>query len=68
MNDFIDTQLIADFLYKMAADMDFNDYQDQKENIVNDLENTLYKLRCMAYYNDDIKQLLNILNDIANYN
>lgn len=42
------TQEIAENLYELSKDMDYMDYEEEKENIVNDLENALYYIKTIA--------------------
>lgn len=46
---------IASRLYELAKDMDYMDYEDEKEQVLNDLENALYYLKaiCENEYNDE---------------
>lgn len=46
-------QEIAERLYELAKDMDCMDYEDEKEEILTDLENALYNLKtiCENKYN-----------------
>lgn len=46
-------QEIAEALYEQAKDMDYMDYEDEKEEVLSDLENALYDLKaiCENKYN-----------------
>ena len=46
-------QEIAEALYEQAKDMDYMDYEDEKEQVLADLENALYDLKaiCENEYN-----------------
>jgi len=46
-------QEIAEKLYNLQLDMDWMDYEEEKEQIVNDLENAIYYLKsvCENEYN-----------------
>lgn len=41
-------QEIAEKLYNLAKDMDFSDYEEEKEQIITKLENALYHLKTVA--------------------
>ena len=41
-------QEIAEALYEQAKDMDYMDYEDEKELILADLENALYHLKTVC--------------------
>lgn len=41
-------QEIAETLYEQAKDMDYMDYEDEKELVLADLENALYHLKAIA--------------------
>ena len=41
-------QEIAENLYNATTDMDWMDYEDEKELILNDLENALYYLKTIC--------------------
>lgn len=43
-----DNREIAEILFENAKDMDFADYEDDKEQIINDLENAIYYLKTIA--------------------
>ena len=58
MNDYImekSPQEIALALYENIKDMDYMDYEDEKESVLNDFENALYYLKAVASneYNAD---------------
>lgn len=46
---------IAENLYESAKDMDYMDYEEEKEQIISDLENALYYLKaiCENEYNKE---------------
>lgn len=48
-------QEIANKLYELSKDMDWMDYEEEKEKILQDLENALYYLKaiCENEYNFD---------------
>ena len=51
MNDYIiekSPQEIALALYENIKDMDYMDYEEEKESVLNDLENALYYLKAVA--------------------
>lgn len=51
MNDYIlekSPAEIAARLYELSKDMDFMDYEDEKEQILSDLENALYYLKAVS--------------------
>lgn len=51
MNDFIiekSEQEIALTLYELSKDLDYMDYEDEKEQILSDIENALYYLHTIA--------------------
>ena len=41
-------QEIAEALYEQAKDMDYIDYEDEKELVLADLENALYDLKAIC--------------------
>lgn len=41
-------QEIAEALYEQAKDMDYIDYEDEKELVITDLENALYDLKAIC--------------------
>jgi len=41
-------QEIAEALYEQAKDMDYMDYEDEKELVIADLENALYDLKAIC--------------------
>ena len=41
-------QEIAEKLYELSKDMDYMDYEDEKEQVIADLENALYWLKGTA--------------------
>lgn len=41
-------QEIAERLYELAKDMDYMDYEDEKEQEMADIENALYYLKAIA--------------------
>ena len=58
MNDYIiekSPQEIALALYEHIKDMDYMDYEDEKESVLSDFENALYYLKAIAEnkYNAD---------------
>lgn len=44
----MDTQEIAQKLYDMSKDMDFGDYEENKEKEIKELEETIYYLKTIA--------------------
>lgn len=60
-------QEIAEALYEQAKDMDYMDYEDEKELVLADLENALYDLKaiCENEHNKDyFRTLYRILERI----
>jgi uncharacterized protein YpuA (DUF1002 family) len=58
---------IADTLYELSKDMDYMDYEDEKEQVKSDIENTLYYLKAIAqneYNADYFRTFWNILQKI----
>lgn len=54
-------------LYELQKDMDWMDYEEEKEQILNDLENALYYLKaiCENPYNYDyFRTFYNVLQNI----
>lgn len=53
-------QEIAEALYEQAKDMDYMDYEDEKEEVLADLENALYNLKaiCENEYNKNCYRTL----------
>lgn len=61
------TQEIARKLYELSKDMDYMDYEEEKEQILNDLENVLYHIKLIAkneYNQDYFRTFYNILQRI----
>lgn len=44
----MDTQEIAQKLYDMSKDMDFGDYEENKEKEIKEIEETIYYLKTIA--------------------
>ena len=60
-------QEIANNLYELQKDMDWMDYEEEKEEILQDLENALYYLKALCenpYNNDYFKTFYKILENI----
>lgn len=60
-------QEIAQKLYELSKDMDFMDYEDEKELVLADLENALYYLKAICeneYNNNYFRTLYKILERI----
>lgn len=58
---------IANKLFELAKDMDFADYEEDKEKILSDLENALYYLKAVAenpYNAEYFRTLYRILENI----
>lgn len=58
---------IAEKLYELSKDMDFMDYEEEKEQILTDLENALYYLQALSeneYNKDYFRTFYNILQSI----
>ena len=58
---------IANKLFELAKDMDFQDYEEEKKQILSDLENALYYLKAVAenpYNNEYFRTLYRILENI----
>ena len=55
MNNYKNCEEIAARLYELCEDMDFMDYEDTKEQTINELTEALYQLKAMAQneYNAD---------------
>ena len=61
------TQEIACKLYELAMDMDYMDYEDEKEKIIAKIEEAIYNIKTIAKneYNKDYWRILyNILERI----
>lgn len=59
-----DNREIAEILFENAKDMDFADYEDDKEQIINDLENAIYYLETIAkneYNQEYFRTFYNVL-------
>lgn len=59
-----DNREIAEILFENAKDMDFADYEDDKEQIINDLENAIYYLKTIAkneYNQEYFRTFYNVL-------
>ena len=62
-----DEQEIANRLYELAKDMDYMDYEDEKEQVIAELENAIYFLKATAqnqYNKNYFRVLYNILQRI----
>lgn len=58
---------IANKLFELAKDMDFQDYEEEKKQILSDLENALYYLKAVAenpYNNECFRTFYRILENI----
>lgn len=58
---------IANKLFELAKDMDFQDYEEEKKQILSDLENALYYLKAIAenpYNNEYFRTFYRILENI----
>lgn len=58
---------IANKLYELAKDMDFADYEEEKEKILNDLINAIYYVKTICenpYNNDFFRTFYRILENI----
>ena len=44
----IDTFEIANKLYELAKDMDYMDYEEEKEQIINEIEQGIYYIKTIA--------------------
>lgn len=54
-------------LYELQKDMDWMDYEEDKEKILNDLENALYYLKALCenpYNNDYFRTFYNVLENL----
>lgn len=61
----IDTQEIAEKIYSKCSDMDLQDYAEEKEKEIAEIENALYHIKCYAQneYNQEYwRTLLNALD------
>lgn len=61
------TREIARKLYELSKDMDYMDYEEEKENIINELENALYYIKTIAqneYNQEYFRTFYNILQRI----
>ena len=59
---------IAERLYELAKDMDYMDYEEEKEQILADLEDALYDLLTIAqneYNKDCYRTMYNILERLV---
>jgi hypothetical protein len=64
MEDIKSIEEVATILYNNAMDMDYMDYEDTKEEDLNDLQEALYYLKACAqneYNSDYFRTLWNIL-------
>ena len=62
-----DTMEIANKLYELAKDMDYMDYEDEKEQIINEIEAGVYYIKTVAsneYNADYFRTFYNILQAI----
>lgn len=62
-----DTMEIAEKLFELSKDMDFLDYEEEKNEILNKLENAIYNIKAIAknkYNNEYWRVLYNILQKI----
>ena len=62
-----DTMEIAHKLYELAKDMDYMDYEDEKEQILNEIEAGVYYIKTVAsneYNADYFRTFYNILQAI----
>ena len=58
---------VANKLYELAKDMDYMDYEDEKEQEIADIENALYYLKALAqneYNADYFRTFWNLLQRI----
>lgn len=58
---------IAEKLYELAKDMDYMDYEEEKEQIKADIENAIYYIKALAeneYNSDYFRTFYNILQRI----
>lgn len=51
-------------IYEASKDMDWADYEDQKEQGINDLALALFKVKAYASYNEEFAVLFEALNRI----
>lgn len=61
------TQEIAENLYELSKDMDYMDYEEEKESVINELENALYHIKTIAqneHNQEYFRTLYNILQRI----
>lgn len=61
----IDIYEIAQKLYSMASDMDAADYEETKNETIEDLEEVLITLKCIAYTRNHYKTFLQCLETIT---
>lgn len=62
-----DTMEIANKLYELVKDMDFMDYEDEKEQILNEIEQGVYYMKTIAsneHNADYFRTFYNILQAI----
>lgn len=54
------TTEIAERLFELSKDMDFLDYEEEKEEIINELDNALYNIKAIVQneYNNDYWRIL----------
>lgn len=71
MSKFVRTEYpreIAEKLYELAKDMDYMDYEEEKEQILADLEDALYDLLAIAqneYNKDCYRTMYNVLERLV---
>lgn len=64
----IDTFEIANKLYELAKDMDWMDYEEEKERTINEIEQGIYYIRTMAeneYNADYFRTFYNVLERLV---
>jgi len=66
-----DPETIAQALYKMACDLDFSDYEENREKDISDLIDCLYQIKAIAqnpHNNDYYRTFLLCLERITDKN
>lgn len=61
------TQEIAERIYELSSDMDFEDYKEEKRKEIIELENAIYYIKTIAqneYNNDFFRTFYNALQKI----
>lgn len=59
------TEEIAERLYELTKDMDYEDYEDTKEKDIADLEYAVYTLKLYARHNNGFEVLYKVLERLV---